>query len=64
MCDPFLFQVVLLRVWTLAALVLVLGLGVAADCTPGAGHGLKYLWGDAMNDALNCIGPGGSPYPS
>ncbi|KAJ1528831.1 hypothetical protein ONE63_007205 [Megalurothrips usitatus] len=40
------------------------GVSVAAECTPGAGHGLKYLWGDAMNDPLNCIGPSGNPYPT
>ncbi|XP_026293525.1 uncharacterized protein LOC113217715 isoform X1 [Frankliniella occidentalis] len=48
----------------LVVLVLSQGVSVASECTPGAGHGLKYLWGDAMNDPLNCIGPSGNPYPS
>lgn len=50
--------------WALVALVVSQGVAVAAECSAGAGHGLKYLWGDAMSDPLNCIGPSGHPYPS
>ena len=57
---------VMSALWTLVAVLAWsgAGAGVAADCSPGAGQGLKYLWGDAMSDPLNCIGPGGNPYPS
>ncbi|XP_034239345.1 uncharacterized protein LOC117644177 isoform X2 [Thrips palmi] len=48
----------------LVALVVASASTTSAECTPGAGHGLKYLWGDAMNDPLNCIGPSGNPYPT
>jgi hypothetical protein len=26
--------------------------------------GLKYLWGDALSDSPNCIGPNNAPYPT
>ncbi|XP_050422860.1 uncharacterized protein LOC126834749 [Adelges cooleyi] len=29
----------------------------------GNGESLKYLWGDALADRLDCIGPNGKPYP-
>ncbi|KAK0182809.1 hypothetical protein PV327_000906 [Microctonus hyperodae] len=32
-------------------------------CT-GGGVGLKYVWGDALNDPADCIGPNNTPYPS
>lgn len=25
---------------------------------------LKYIWGDALTDSANCIGPNNIPYPS
>lgn len=28
------------------------------------GKGLKYLWGDALSDSPNCIGPTNHPYPT
>ncbi|KAJ8885869.1 hypothetical protein PR048_012075 [Dryococelus australis] len=47
--------------WT----VLVLGQLVAASkkCS-SSGKPLKYLWGDALSDPLDCIGPNGDPYPA
>ncbi|CAH0769293.1 unnamed protein product [Bemisia tabaci] len=29
----------------------------------GNGEKLKYLWGDALTDTSNCIGPNNAPYP-
>ncbi|XP_022899920.1 uncharacterized protein [Onthophagus taurus] len=28
------------------------------------GNGLKYLWGDALSDSSDCLGPNNLPYPS
>lgn len=28
------------------------------------GGGLKYLWGDALSDSPDCLGPNDMPYPS
>lgn len=30
----------------------------------GGGLGLKYVWGDAMTDPTDCIGPNNMQYPS
>jgi len=35
---------------------------VATKCEGGAG--LKYLWGDALSDSPDCMGPNNFPYPS
>ncbi|KAF2903811.1 hypothetical protein ILUMI_02363 [Ignelater luminosus] len=35
---------------------------IAAKCEGGAG--LKYLWGDALSDPSDCLGPNNMPYPS
>lgn len=29
----------------------------------GNGQNLKYLWGDALTDHVDCIGPTNTPYP-
>lgn len=34
-----------------------------AEHCGGNGESLKYLWGDALSDSLDCIGPNGKPYP-
>jgi hypothetical protein len=36
----------------------------AAEKCAGSGLGLKYVWGDAMTDASDCIGPNNTEYPS
>lgn len=28
------------------------------------GNGLKYIWGDALTDTPDCVGPNNMPYPS
>lgn len=28
------------------------------------GNGLKYIWGDALTDTADCVGPNNMPYPS
>lgn len=28
------------------------------------GGGLKYLWGDALSDNPDCVGPTNMPYPT
>ncbi|XP_050542887.1 uncharacterized protein LOC126906355 [Daktulosphaira vitifoliae] len=35
---------------------------IAEECGAN-GQQLKYLWGDAFTDSLDCIGPNGKPYP-
>ncbi|GLV41461.1 uncharacterized protein CBL_06691 [Carabus blaptoides fortunei] len=30
----------------------------------GGGIGLKYLWGDALTDSPDCLGPNNMPYPA
>ena len=30
----------------------------------GNGLGLKYVWGDALTDSSDCIGPNNQQYPS
>ncbi|XP_043274397.1 uncharacterized protein [Venturia canescens] len=36
----------------------------AAKKCEGSGLGLKYVWGDALTDSMDCIGPNDSQYPS
>ncbi|XP_034938411.1 uncharacterized protein [Chelonus insularis] len=36
----------------------------ASQKCKGNGVGLKYLWGDALTDSSDCIGPNNIPYPS
>ncbi|KAG8237220.1 hypothetical protein J437_LFUL016057 [Ladona fulva] len=48
-------------------IITLIGISIATEdaesqkCTGGAG--LKYMWGDALTDSPDCIGPNGSPYP-
>lgn len=35
----------------------------AGKCA-GSGLGLKYVWGDALTDAADCVGPNDMEYPS
>lgn len=35
---------------------------ISAKCEGGVG--LKYLWGDALTDSQDCLGPNDTPYPS
>ncbi|PSN57917.1 hypothetical protein C0J52_00230, partial [Blattella germanica] len=56
------FQVVLH--WFVYGLVVITSVaGVGRKCE-GIGQPLKYLWGDALNDPPDCIGPSGNPYPA
>ncbi|KAF4526351.1 hypothetical protein B566_EDAN014088 [Ephemera danica] len=53
---------------TCIAMLMLLSVNVDASqlCAGNqqAGRNFKYLWGDAMTDATDCIGPTGAPYPS
>ncbi|XP_069700851.1 uncharacterized protein [Periplaneta americana] len=50
----------------LARVALVCGVMTLAsvDTNCGSNQPLKYLWGDALSDPPDCIGPGGKPYPT
>lgn len=37
---------------------------IAGKKCAGNGLGLKYVWGDAMTDSPDCIGPNDMQYPS
>lgn len=30
----------------------------------GGGAGLRHVWGDALTDSPDCVGPNGEPYPT
>ncbi|OXU30027.1 hypothetical protein TSAR_007892 [Trichomalopsis sarcophagae] len=36
----------------------------AAKRCEGSGSGLKYVWGDALKDSMDCLGPNNMQYPS
>lgn len=44
-------------------LILLLTLVKAEVPLCQGGPGLKNLWGDALTDSPDCIGPNGLPYP-
>ncbi|XP_063900052.1 uncharacterized protein LOC135119575 [Zophobas morio] len=49
----------------LTALLPILNLVLAKIPTKCEGSGgLKYLWGDALSDSPNCLGPNDAPYPT
>ena len=48
----------------LALLVLVASCAEAAKRCEGTGLGLKYVWGDALTDSIDCLGPNNMQYPT
>ena len=59
----FLFQMCFL---VLTTILLVIEMASSREYCGGAGIGnkkLQYVFGDAMVDSPNCLGPDGTPYP-
>ncbi|GLH08532.1 Uncharacterized protein GBIM_13742 [Gryllus bimaculatus] len=48
----------------LAALALAVTAGAAARECDAGGQRFKYMWGDALSDSADCLGPNGAPYPA
>ena len=60
----FLFQMCFL---VLTTILLVIEMASSLEYCGGAGIGnkkLQYVFGDAMVDSPNCLGPDGTPYPT
>ena len=49
-------------------LVLLLVVAAISTCVQAAkrceGKGLKYVWGDALTDSTDCLGPNNMQYPT
>nr|CAD7443514.1 unnamed protein product [Timema bartmani] len=50
--------------WLLLSMVLLSVVSEASNKCSGINQPLKYIWGDAMTDPSDCIGPNGEPYPA
>nr|CAD7601983.1 unnamed protein product [Timema genevievae] len=50
--------------WLLLSMVLLSVVSEASNKCSGINQPLKYIWGDAMTDPPDCIGPNGEPYPA
>lgn len=48
---------------TLITICTITTVSATSKCE-GGGIGLKYLWGDAMTDSPDCLGPNNMPYPA
>ncbi|XP_023708146.1 uncharacterized protein LOC111864839 [Cryptotermes secundus] len=50
--------------WLVCGVVTLTSVAGGGRVCEGTGEPFKYLWGDALKDPPDCIGPNGHPYPA
>jgi uncharacterized RDD family membrane protein YckC len=60
----FMFLLQMVLHWLLCGVVTLTAVAGDSRNCEGIGQPLKYLWGDALQDPPDCIGPSGNAYPA